>query len=47
MPRDREAICDGCSVLSWMNFMLFLGLVITWGGGVTWNNDSFSVIMIS
>ena len=22
MPREREVVCGGCSVLSWMNFVL-------------------------
>ena len=47
MPRDREAVCGGCSILSGMNFVLFprLGRHVG-GGGVTWNSDYFSVIMI-
>ena len=34
MPREREAVCGGCSVLSWMNFVLLprLGRHVGEGG---------------
>ena len=48
MPQEREAVYGGCSVLSWMNFVLLprLGRQVGGGGGFTWNGDYFSVIMI-